>query len=94
LKNLRIIAAASVVLSLVAGSAKAQEAANIRQKYESCVSQIAPLNQKGSETVADKLFCACLMGAGVFGHETGRGGLDAVLSRVSDTCQSAFQEAQ
>jgi hypothetical protein len=85
---------------LVAGpAAEAQNIGVLRQAYLDCVKQTAEVNVKygiggaAGVTEADKLDCACTIGAGAVQRQLRRKFSDEKLELTSGICRRAYRDA-
>jgi hypothetical protein len=93
-----LVGAALGASLLIAGpDAKAQDAGVLRQAYSKCVKLMADANaQHGiggptGVTEADKLRCACTVGAGAVQRQLRRKFSDEKLELTSDICGRAYR---
>jgi hypothetical protein len=99
MKYAGLIRAALGGLLLIAGpAAKAQGIGVLKQAYLDCVKQMADANVKHGTggptgvTEADKLDCACTIGAGAVKHQLRRKFSDEKLELTADICARAYRD--
>jgi hypothetical protein len=99
MKYAGLIQAALGGLLLIAGpAAKAQDGGVLRQTYSECVKQMAKLNLEHGTggttgvTEADKLRCACTIGAGAVERQLRRKFSDEKLELASGICGRAYRD--
>jgi len=98
MKYAELIGAALGGLLLIAGpAAKAQDAGVLRQAYAKCVKLMADANLEHGiggptgVTEADKLRCACTIGAGAVQRQFRRKFSDEKLELTSGVCGRAYR---